>query len=130
MQSELGENPSLQCQIGTFPEPSVLENTQNLQDLHFFIIMKSIEVLTDCFAITFRDVNSNTFGERVVTMDKLPKLTAHRALQHGLKEVINHEGAVYIFLALRKLINLDEGLLVNSQGNKFCSAHSLKFYQI
>lgn len=87
-------------------------------------IVNCIKGLVNRFAITFCDVNSNTFGEWVVTMYKLPELTAHRALQHGLKEVIYHEGAVYIFLALRKLINLDKGLLVNSKGNKFCSAHS------
>ena len=59
------------------------------------------------FAITFSDVNSNAFGEWVVTMYKFPELTAHCALQHGLKEVINHEGAVCISVAFRKLINLD-----------------------
>lgn len=93
-------------------------------------IVNCFKWLGNRFAITFRDVNSNAFGEWVVGVDKLPELTAHRALQHGLKEVIYHEGAVYISLALRKLINLDKGLLVNSQGNKFCSAHSLKFYRI
>ena len=100
------------------------------RELKSRFIVNCVKWLGNRFAITFRDVNSNSFGEWVVTMYKLPKLTAHRALQHGHKEVIYHEGAVYISLALRKFVNLDEGLLVNSQGNKFRSAHSLKFYRI
>ena len=96
------------------------------RELKSRFIVNCVKLLGNRFAITFRDVNSNAFGEWVVTMNKLPKLTAHRALQHGLKQVINQEGAGYISLALRKLINLDKGLLVNSKGNKFCSAHSSK----
>lgn len=94
------------------------------RELKSRFIVNCFKWLGNRFAITFRDVNSNAFGEWVVTMDKLPELTVHRALQHGLKEVIYHEGAVYICVALRKFINLDEGLLVNSKGNKFRSAHS------
>ena len=97
------------------------------RELKLRFIVNCVKWLENRFAITVSDVDCNAFGKWVVTMDKLPHLTGHRALQHGLKEVIYHERAVYISMAFRNLINLDEGLLVNSQGNKFCSAHSSNF---
>ena len=100
------------------------------RELKLCFIVNFVKWLVNWFAITRCDVNFYAFGEWVVTIYKLPKLIANRTLQHGLKDVINHEGAVCIFVALRKLINHDEGLFVNSNGNKFCFAHSLKFYRI
>ena len=93
-------------------------------------IVNCIKGLVNRFAITFSDVNCNAVGKWVVGVDEFPHLTGNCALQHGLQEVIYHPRTVNITVVFGKFVNLDEGLLVNSQGNKFCSAHSLKFYRI
>lgn len=87
-------------------------------------IVNCIKLLVNRFAFTFSNVNCISVGKGVVGVDKLPHLTINCALQHGFKEVIYHPRTVSITADFRNLINLDKGLLVNSQGNKFCSAHS------
>ena len=95
-------------------------------ELESRFIVNFVKWLGNSFFIKFRDVNSISVGKWVVGVDKLPHLTANCALKHGLQEVIYHPRTVSITADFRNLINLGEGLLVNSQGNKFCSAHSSK----
>lgn len=94
------------------------------RELKSRFIVNCVKWLVNRFSITFRDVNCNAVGKWVVAVDKLPHLTTNRALQHGLQEVIYHPRTVNTTLVFGKFVNLYEGILVNSHGNKFCSAHS------
>ena len=85
------------------------------RELKSRFIVNCIKGLVNRFAITISDVNCNAVGKRVVRVDELPHLTGNRALQHGLQKVIYHPRTVNKTVAFGKLINLDEGLLVNSQ---------------
>lgn len=100
------------------------------RELKSRFIVNCFKWLKNRFTFTFSDVNCISVGKWVVAVDKLPHLTINCALQHGLQEVIYHPRTVCITSDFRNVINLEKGLLVNSQGNKCCSAHSLKFYRI